>query len=89
MARARNTDPESSHEAAESFEKVAAGQQRQQVIDAVYKWPGKTSKELAALDGELDRVQFARRLPECEDMGEIHRVKEGRKELRWFPGSNS
>lgn len=86
VARARASDPQSSHEAAETIESSGtANIQRQQVIDAVWKWPGRTSKELAALDGTLDRYQFGRRLPEAEELGEIHR-RDGGKELTWHPG---
>ena len=57
----------------------------QQVIDAVWKWPGRTSKELAKLDGMLDRHEFGRRLPDGEATGEIHR-RDGGRELTWWPG---
>lgn len=86
VARARASDPASSHEAAERMNRGVANVQRQQVIDAVWKWPGRTSKELAKLDGELDRHEFGRRLPEAEDAGDVHLVAEGKAELRWFPG---
>ena len=86
-ARARRGDPESSKAAAaEMNASGAANRQRQQVIDAVWKWPGRTSKELAKLDGEVDRHAFGRRLPEAEEAGEVYRVKEGTAELRWWPG---
>ena len=90
VASARKSDPPSSHEAAARVEeRGVAGRQRQQVIDAVWKWPGKTSKELAELDGELDRYQFGRRLPEAEAMKEIHRRQDGSSELRWWPGEKT
>lgn len=86
MARARASDPQSSHDAAERVEASgSANVQRQHVIDAVWKWPGRTSKQLAELDKELDRYQFGRRLPEAEEMGEVHR-RDGGRELTWWPG---
>jgi hypothetical protein len=89
VARARRDDPESSKAAAaEMNASGAANAQRQQVIDAVWKWPGRSSKELAELDGVLDRYQFARRLPEAEESGEIHRRESSgkNKAVTWFPG---
>ncbi len=89
MARARATDPQSSRDAAERVESIgAANVQRQHVIDAVWKWPGRTSLQLAELDKELDRYQFARRLPEVEQMGEVHRREPAgkNKAVTWWPG---
>lgn len=89
-ARARTTNPESSHAAAaEMNASGAANFQRQQVIDAVWKWPGRTSKELAELDGTIDRYQFARRLPEAAELREIHkRESSGKnKAVTWWPGA--
>lgn len=87
VARARASDPESSKAAAERMNASGAtATHTQHVIDAVWKWPGRTSKELAKLDGTLDRHEFGRRLPEAEDAGDVHLVAEGKAELRWFPG---
>lgn len=47
---ARATDPDTSHKAAEA--NTASGRrqsQRQQVLDAVIRWPGSTTAELARL----------------------------------------
>lgn len=61
---ARNTDPETSHIAAEAITKsgVRAHQQRQ-VLAALREWPGCTSAELAQR-ASMDRYAVARRLPE-------------------------
>ena len=61
---ARGTDPESSHQAAEHITKIGdrATQQRQ-VVRAAAKWPGLTSRELAAKMNQC-RYVVARRLPE-------------------------
>lgn len=88
VARARASDPESSKAAAaEMNETRLVATQTQQVIDAVWKFPGRTSKELAELDGVLDRHTFGRRMSNAEATGEIHRRKVyGKRDLCWFPG---
>lgn len=91
VARARANDPASSHEAAERMNRGTAKRHREIVIDLVWKFPGRTSKELAMLvdkpdkDDGVDRHEIARRLPEAEAAGEVHR-KDGGKELTWHPG---
>ena len=83
---ARRSDPTSSHAAAEAMQASGkADSQREIVVDAVYRWPGKTSKELAAMPGALERHQIARRLKEAETLGLIERRQEGRAECRWWP----
>lgn len=71
VPRARNTDPETSHEAAAA---IAAsgdlGRQQAVVLEAVKRWPGLTSLELASRL-RLDRYQVARRLPELERAGQV------------------
>lgn len=87
-ARARSSDPESSHAAAQRMNDTGTtATHTQRAIDAVWKWPGRSSKELAKLDGTLDRHEFGRRLPDAEAIGEVHRRKvEGKRDLAWFPG---
>jgi len=66
---ARNTDPDTSHEAAHDL--VSSGLQAQQqarVLAAMRRHPGLTSRELAANAG-IDRYVVARRLPELLDAG--------------------
>lgn len=66
---ARNTDPDTSHEAAhELVDSGAQAQQQAQVATAVRQYPGLTSRELAFSAG-LDRHMVARRLPELESDG--------------------
>lgn len=60
--RARNTDPATSHLAAERIKPKLRAQQ-QAVLDALAKWPGSTAVELAKVSG-LDRYLVSRRLPE-------------------------
>lgn len=63
---ARNTDPETSHLAAE--ENTRSGRravQQHAVLAAVMAQPGLTSRELAQAAG-MDRYVVARRLPELE-----------------------
>ena len=62
--RARNTDPTTSHIAAERLrESGKLRAQQQQVLDALIRWPGSTAVELATNSG-LDRYLVSRRLPE-------------------------
>jgi len=91
--RARADDPESSHAAADKLESSgAAARQAQIAYDAVLQWPGRTSAELAH-HCELDRYQLARRLPELEDRGLIHRgdvracTAHASRGLTWWPGA--
>ena len=67
--RARATDPISSHVAAEEYSKSERSiTERQQALDAVRAYPGRTSRDLSMLTG-LDRHMLARRLPEVEGLG--------------------
>ncbi|MDV3469036.1 winged helix-turn-helix domain-containing protein [Stenotrophomonas sp. C3(2023)] len=66
---ARNTDPDTSHEAGhELVESGTQAHQQAQVAAAVRKHAGLTSRELAFTAG-LDRHMVARRLPELEADG--------------------
>lgn len=70
---ARNTDPLSSHIAAE--EVTVSGKrafQQQTTAAAVKRYPGKTSRELSVLL-KLDRHMLGRRLSECEEEGLVRR----------------
>jgi DNA-binding MarR family transcriptional regulator len=87
--RARRTDPETSHEAAQAV--LGSGQVKVQqaiVLEAVLRWPGLTSLELAARL-RLDRYQVARRLPELERAGLVAKGPARRVGLRygvtWLP----
>jgi hypothetical protein len=86
--RARNTDPTTSHEAADAIKASGdLGRQQQAVLAAVRRWPGLTSLELGARMS-LDRWAVARRLPELEGIhvrkGEP-RVVNGRRHVTWWP----
>ena len=89
---ARKTDPVSSHEAADHV--VGSGlakAQQDQAEAAVYAHPGRTSLELSTMCA-LDRYTLARRLPELEDAGRVHRgpIRQcdisKRKAMEWHPG---
>lgn len=68
---ARAADPITSHEAADDVTRSGLrGQQQRQAREAVEKYPGHTSAELAEKTG-LDRFMLARRLPECITGGEV------------------
>ena len=75
---AHRKDPLTSFEAAEKAEKSgkAAGQ-RQAVLAAVKRWPGRTSAELADLMA-VDRHMPARRLSELRDKG---RIRQGQPKM--------
>jgi hypothetical protein len=64
--RARRSDPETSHLAAERIRPKLRAQQ-QAVLDALTRWPGSTAVELAKVSG-LDRYLVSRRLPELVPM---------------------
>ncbi len=69
--RVRNSDPISSHEAAEAVtESGLANAQAARVLEAVKEHPWLTSLELAAASG-IDRYVLARRLPELRDAGYV------------------
>ena len=68
---ARRTDPATSHEAAERV--TADGSravQTAECLDAVARWPGCTSAELAVRMG-CSRYVPARRLPELRSVGAV------------------
>ena len=67
---ARNTDPETSHEAARDITRTKRASQQHACLDAVQRWPERTSAELADLMG-IDRYIVARRLPELRDGNKV------------------
>ena len=70
--RARNTDPASSHEAANRQRRGRANTDAMIVLACVKTMPGATSAELAMFYG-LDRHMVARRLPDMEECGLVRR----------------
>lgn len=88
---ARATDPDTSSLAAEAVTRSGQRGENQQVVGAtVAKHPGCTSRELAG-HCVLDRYEIARRLPECETGGSVHRGSarkcsvSSRKAMTWWP----
>lgn len=87
--RARNTDPMSSHEAAERQRHGRANTDAMAVLACVKAMQGATSAELAAFYG-LDRHMIARRLPDLEERqlvrrGEIRKCKaHGTNAVTWY-----
>lgn len=70
---ARNSDPDTSHEAAERItESGERERQAQRVLLCVKLYPGRTSAEIAGLMFE-DRQMPARRLPELVTAGAVER----------------
>jgi len=81
-ARARKTDPNSSHRAAfdaERFARSHAGQ----IVSAVVRYPGRTANQLSVLPGcPLTVVQIDRRAHELEADGWLIRTAHPGDELR-------
>ena len=76
-ARARTTDPDTSHKAAADFEASGKGKtHRETILQAVRRWPGRTPAELARCIGKLNYYQVSRRLKELIDTKEIVRGEE-------------
>jgi hypothetical protein len=92
---ARNSDPETSHLAAEQHTRSGKRAHQQHLATAAVRaFPGKTSFELAMATG-LDRFMLARRLSECETAGTVKRgvavecTVTRRKALSWWPTEKS
>ncbi len=90
MARARRTDPLTSHQAAEEAEASGrAHAQRQLCLAEVLKNPGKTAAEIAVATG-LERHAPSRRLPELREAGLVTNGRSricavtGRLSITWF-----
>lgn len=88
---ARNSDPVTSHQAADHITRSGKrGQQQAQAIAAVKAFPGLTSFELA-MRTDIDRYVMARRLPECVTAGAVRKGPArtcsitGRQALTWWP----
>lgn len=89
---ARRSDPATSKAAAADV--TASGARDRQVnavAAAVRRWPGKTSNELGAIAGDMDRYVAARRLPEAEKIGLVRRGEarvcavSGKRAITWWP----
>ena len=95
LARARSSDPFTSHEAAHDAESSGrASAQRQICLGEVLKNPGKTAAEIAVAVG-LERHAPSRRLPELRDAGLVvngpARVCSvtGRMSITWLPAKEA
>jgi len=93
-ALARNTDPPTSHEAAESVERSGrAASQRHLCLLEVWKRPGSTAAEIAARTG-LERHVPSRRLPELREAGQVKNGPQrictvtGNPSMTWEPVVN-
>ena len=83
-ARARATDPASSHRAAMAITLSGkAGRQQAEILEALKRYDGSTSRELAELSG-LSLHVIGRRMPELERKGLIRRVACEGQDLRCF-----
>lgn len=88
---ARNSDPITSHQAAEHVTLTGKRAAQQQLTaKAVEQYPGRTSMEIARR-ARMDRYMLARRLKECEQAGLVRRGQQrqcsvsGRQALTWWP----
>jgi len=88
---ARRTDPDTSHEADEAVTRSGRRHtQREKVADALTRWPGRTTAELAEKMG-TDRYMVARRMSECETAGDALRGQKrrcnstGKTAETWWP----
>jgi len=71
MAKARRTDPSTSHDAARKVERAGkAENNRTKCFEALLRLGGQTSAEVAVMAG-LDRHEAARRLPELRDANQV------------------
>lgn len=89
-ARARKSDPVTSHQAAAEVEASGtAARHHRMILDTLIREDGLTSDEIAKFAG-LDRVAAARRMKELETEGRIRRgpprksVVSGRPGVTWF-----
>ena len=99
LPRARHSDPDTSHEAGDAVRRSGElGKQQKLVLDAVRRWPGKTSAELGKLIAEdrsedviVWRYRAGRRLSEVAVGGHIRRSKPrvcqatGNNAATWYP----
>lgn len=91
-SRARRSDPDSSHRAADEGEQSGRIARRlAAALEAVRRFPGATSAELAELAAAPDgldvgswRVELRRRLPELRDRGLVKRTRLGKADRRWW-----
>ncbi len=90
MARARKTDPRTSHEAAREAEASGrAATHREICFKEVIQNPGCTAAEIAAATG-LERHVPSRRLPELRDAGLVRNAEirlcrvTGRNSMTWY-----
>jgi len=81
FARARRTDPETSHIAAEKIEASGkAATDRQLALYLVKRYPSSTAWELARFAGHPDRHRVSRRLTELRQGGLIQ--NDGKRKCR-------
>lgn len=70
-ARARRTDPSTSHQAAFDVESTGSAEsQRARCLEIVRKNPGLTAPEIAEL-AHVDRYVASRRLPDLRELGHV------------------
>lgn len=91
---ARNTDPDTSHDAAAHVTASGARARQQAIaVKAVEQYPGLTSLEIAGR-ARMCRYMLARRLPECEEGGAVRRGQErrcsvsNRMAVTWWPAGS-
>lgn len=86
VPRSRTTDPPSSGRAVEALDRSGTLRgQRKIALSLVCKFPGRSSKQLAAL-GQVDRHMLGRRMKELWMLGHIVRVEDSirKTDLKWY-----
>lgn len=90
-AKARRTDPSTSHQAARNVEALGtASDQRSACLREVWRKPGQTAAEIAAAVG-LERHAPSRRLPELREVGSVMNGHarmcnvQGTQSMTWWP----
>ena len=93
-ARARNSDPETSHEAASRHNRSGKSKANCEIVLALVRaWPGMTSVELhgTQVDSCLERHEVSRRLSDLERKGLVRKGPEkvcevkGTSMVTWCP----
>jgi len=92
--RSRRDDPASSHRAeADAKRNGTMRGQRQIALALVTENPGLTAAELAEIHSPYDEVLrfktmifLRKRLPELEEMHEVHPKQIGKSDQTWWPG---
>ena len=80
----RGLDPPSSHAAAEGITRSGSRESmKSRVLKALHRWPGSTSKELAALM-DVPHAPVHKRLPDLRGDGKARSIRFGSDAMVWY-----